>query len=68
MKRFKEMFFIGIFTLIAAGFSVSVMADAKPPEHTPAAHIHQRVHWCTIVGPDEEELPPPFGGKWPWCT
>ncbi|EBP0113680.1 TPA: hypothetical protein N3A08_002103 [Salmonella enterica subsp. salamae serovar 9,46:z4,z24:z39:z42] len=27
MKRFKEMFFIGLFTLIAAGFSVSVMAS-----------------------------------------
>ncbi|MBA3111472.1 hypothetical protein CBX57_008765 [Salmonella enterica] len=68
MKRFKEMFFIGLFTLIAAGFSVSVMADAQPPEQIPAAHIHKGVHWCTLFGPDEEEPPLPFGWEWPWCT
>lgn len=40
MKRFKEMFFIGLFTLIVAGFSVSVMAsdgaksgNSRSPHH-----------------------------------
>ncbi|ECG1247714.1 hypothetical protein DTG75_03385 [Salmonella enterica subsp. salamae] len=40
MKRFKEMFFIRLFTLIAAGFSVSVMAsdgaksgNSRSPHH-----------------------------------
>lgn len=41
MKRLKQMFFIGFFILIAAGFSVSVMTDAQPPEHMPAAHIQK---------------------------
>ncbi|HGB4538518.1 TPA: hypothetical protein ACIVI6_001267, partial [Salmonella enterica subsp. diarizonae serovar 50:k:z35] len=33
--------FYRFFILIAAGFSVSVMTDAQPPEHMPAAHIQK---------------------------
>ncbi|EIS1591070.1 hypothetical protein LZA54_000693 [Salmonella enterica subsp. enterica serovar Urbana] len=70
MKKLKEMAAISLFTLLAAGFSTSVMADDQAPERVPAAKVKpvgEHVHWCTLFDPDGMELPPLPGMEWPWC-
>lgn len=71
MKKLKEMAAILLFTLLAAGFSASAMADGQAPGGFPAAKITpvgNHVHWCTIV-PQGVMFPPPFPGMgWPWCS
>ncbi|HED5890117.1 TPA: hypothetical protein R5R88_000566 [Salmonella enterica] len=68
MKKLKEMAAISLFTLLAVGFSASAMAAAQTPDSVPAAHVKQRVHWCTLFGPGDMELPPFPGMGWPWCS
>ncbi|EDU5943804.1 hypothetical protein NXB85_000270 [Salmonella enterica] len=67
MKKLKEMAAISLFTLLAAGFSASVMADDQAPERVPAAEVGHYVHWCTFFDPDGMELPPLPDRGWPWC-
>lgn len=71
MKKLKEMAAILLFTLLAAGFSASAMADGQAPGGFPAAKIEpvgDHVHWCTIV-PQGVMYPSPSSGRgWPWCV
>lgn len=68
MKKLKEMAAISLFTLLAAGFSASVMADDQVPERVPAAEVGHYVHWCTLFDPGDMELPPLPDRGWPWCS
>ncbi|EBQ2471037.1 hypothetical protein A4N98_14210 [Salmonella enterica subsp. enterica serovar Gdansk] len=68
MKKLKEMAAISLFTLLAAGFSASVMADDQAPERVPAAEVGHYVHWCTLFGPGDMELLPLPDRGWPWCS
>ncbi|EGJ4667702.1 hypothetical protein IM122_001546 [Salmonella enterica] len=71
MKKLKEMAAILLFTLLAAGFSASAMADGQAPGGFPAAKIKpvgDHVHWCTIVSQGVMYLPPFPGMGWPWCS
>ncbi|EAW9764122.1 hypothetical protein ACQYBH_002545 [Salmonella enterica] len=71
MKKLKEMAAISLFTLLAAGFSASAMADGQKPGGVPAAKVKpvgEHVHWCTLFDPDGMELPPLPGRRWPYCS
>lgn len=68
MKKLKEMAAISLFTLLAAGFSASVMADDQAPERVPAAEVGHYAHWCTLFDPGDMELPPLPDRGWPWCS
>ncbi|ECF9930292.1 hypothetical protein CBJ27_00735 [Salmonella enterica] len=68
MKKLKEMAAISLFTLLAAGFSASAMADGQKPGGVPAAEISHHVHWCTLFDPGGMELPPLPERGWPWCA
>ncbi|AZT78812.1 hypothetical protein ELR74_02565 [Salmonella enterica subsp. enterica serovar Bareilly] len=68
MKKLKEMAAISLFTLLAAGFSASVMADDQAPERVPAAEVGHYVPWCTLFDPGDMELPPLPDRGWPWCS
>ncbi|EDR9796871.1 hypothetical protein CBJ02_003993 [Salmonella enterica subsp. enterica serovar Zongo] len=71
MKKLKEMAAILLFTLLAAGFSASAMADGQAPGGFLAAKIKpvgDHVHWCTIVPQGVMFLPPFPGMGWPWCS
>ncbi|EBD6239037.1 hypothetical protein VZX61_000278 [Salmonella enterica] len=71
MKKLKEMAAISLFTLLAAGFSASAMADGQKPGGVPAAKVKpvgEHVHWCTVFDPDGMELPPLPGRRWPYCS
>ncbi|EKR0126328.1 hypothetical protein P7R26_000148 [Salmonella enterica] len=71
MKKLKEMAAISLFTLLAAGFSASAMADGQKPGGVPAAKVKpvgEQVHWCTFFDPDGMELPPLPGRRWPYCS
>ncbi|EGS2951851.1 hypothetical protein I8L27_000698 [Salmonella enterica] len=71
MKKLKEMAAISLFTLLAAVFSASAMADGQKPGGVPAAKVKpvgERVHWCTLFDPDGMELPPLPGRRWPYCS
>ncbi|EDV6733873.1 hypothetical protein BKF61_002696 [Salmonella enterica subsp. enterica serovar Lika] len=71
MKKLKEMAVISLFTLLAAGFSASAMADVQTPGEVPAAKVKpvgEHVHWCTLFDPDGIELPPILDRGWPYCS
>ncbi|MBJ5446940.1 hypothetical protein JGG46_08260 [Salmonella enterica subsp. enterica serovar Rissen] len=71
MKKLKEMAAISLFTLLAAGFSASAMADGQKPGGVPAAKVKpvgEHAHWCTLFDPDGMELPPLPGRRWPYCS
>ncbi|EBG3521082.1 hypothetical protein FI629_05570 [Salmonella enterica subsp. enterica] len=71
MKKLKEMAAISLFTLLAAGFSASAMADGQKPGGVLAAKVKpvgEHAHWCTLFDPDGMELPPLPGRRWPYCS
>ncbi|EBF2915969.1 hypothetical protein FHA60_01425 [Salmonella enterica subsp. enterica serovar Agama] len=71
MKKLKEMAAILLFTLLAAGFSASAMADGQAPGGFPAAKIKpagEHVHWCTLVDPGVMDMSPFPDMGWPWCV